>query len=291
MSRVGIFSAALNPGALMARGSVPGLGGMSTAAVGGVAVLLACWPVLVWYVRGSADGSNDPWGLLALATAAWVLWRAPSTPVPQQPWALPALGMAAYTLATLAGAPMALRALCVAGALVALGSAWRLGRRLDVPLLGLALLALPLTATLQFYAGYPLRVLAGTLALVLLQGNGLAVTLEGAVLWWDGRQIAIDAPCSGIRMLWAGAYLMVAASALFRFSTGQTLCAAALTLTTVVAANALRAAALFYLEAGLVPLPAWTHEAAGMAVFLAAGCTIVAGLHRIGRFSRKGAVC
>ena len=132
---------------------------------------------------------------------------------------------------------------------------------------------------------------APVVALVLLQGNGLAVTLEGAVLWWDGRQIAIDAPCSGIRMLWAGAYLMVAASALFRFSTGQTLCAAALTLTTVVAANALRAAALFYLEAGLVPLPAWTHEAAGMAVFLAAGCTIVAGLHRIDRFSRKGAVC
>lgn len=28
---------------------------------------LACWPVLAWYGRGSFDGSNEPWGLLALS--------------------------------------------------------------------------------------------------------------------------------------------------------------------------------------------------------------------------------
>lgn len=255
------------------------------------AAVLAVWPVLVWYVRGSADGSNDPWGLLALATAAWVLWRAPPAGAPQRPWLLPGCAMGVYAGATLAGLPMALRALCAVAALVSLASAWRLGRRLDVPLLGLALLALPLTATLQFYAGYPLRVVAGTLAVVLLQSNGLAVTLDGALLLWDGRQIAIDAPCSGIRMLWAGGYLMTTASALFRFTPGQSVCAAALTLTAVVAANAVRAAALFYLETGLLPLPAWTHEAAGMAVFLAAGAAMVFGLHRIDRTGRRSAAC
>ncbi|WP_034923523.1 archaeosortase/exosortase family protein, partial [Candidatus Accumulibacter vicinus] len=67
--------------------------------------------------------------------------------------------------------------------------------------------------SLQFYGGYPLRVLAGSLAVALLQLNGLAVERAGAVLLWDGRQIAIDAPCSGLRMLWAGAYLMAAAAA------------------------------------------------------------------------------
>lgn len=246
-----------------------------------VLLALACWPVLAWYGRGSFDGSNDPWGLLALVTAAFVLWRAPPAAPLRQPFMLPSIFLLLYCLATVAGLPMALRAMAVALAMTAMASAWRLGRRLDLPLLALALLALPLTASLQFYCGYPLRVLAGWLAVGLLKSNGLAVLLDGAVFLWDGRQIAIDAPCSGLRMLWAGGYLMAAAAALFRFSPRQTLLAASLTGTIVIAANAVRAAALFYLESGLLPLPAWTHEAAGMSVFLAAGLLIVHGLYRI----------
>lgn len=241
----------------------------------------ACWPILVWYGRGSFDGSNEPWGLLALATAAWRLWRVPPAAPPNRPFAMPTAFLLLYGVATLAGLPVSLRAIAAALAMAALGSACRLGRRLDLPLLALALLALPLTATLQFYAGFPLRLLAGGLAVVLLQANGLSVVLDGAVFLWDGRQIAIDAPCSGIRMLWAGLYLMAAASALFRFNSRQTLLAAALTLALVIAANAIRAAALFYLESGLLPLPAWTHEAAGMSVFVAAGLLIVHGVFLI----------
>lgn len=244
---------------------------------------LACWPVLAWYGRGSFDGSNDPWGLLALTTAGFVVWRAPPAVPPRQPLLLPGIFLLLYSLATLAGLPIALRAMLATLAMTALASAWHLGRRLDLPLLALALLALPLTASLQFYGGYPLRVLAGWLAVGLLKSNGLAVVLDGAVFLWDGRQIAIDAPCSGLRMLWAGGYLMAAAAALFRFSPHQTVLAAALTGGIVIAANAVRAAALFYLESGLLPLPAWTHEAAGMSVFLAAGLLIVHGLFRIER--------
>lgn len=251
----------------------------------------ACWPVLIWYGRGSFDGSNEPWGLLALATAALLLWRVtPATPL-NRPFALPAACLLLYSLATLVALPVSLRAIVAALAMAALGSACRLGRRLDLPLLALALLALPLTATLQFYAGYPLRLLAGGLAVVLLQANGLAVVLDGAVFLWDGRQIAIDAPCSGIRMLWAGGYLIAAAAALFRFNSRQSLLAVGLTLAVVVAANAIRAAALFYLETGLLPLPAWTHEAAGMSVFIAAGLIIVHGLVRIDRMPNGGQAC
>lgn len=252
---------------------------------------LAGWPVLAWYGRGSFDGSNDPWGLLALATAALVLWRAPPALPPGRPVLLPAGFMLLYTAATLAAVPISLRAVCAVLAMAALGSAWRLGRRLDLPLAALALLALPLTASLQFYAGYPLRLLAGWLAVILLQANGLSVVLDGAVFLWDGRQIAIDAPCSGIRMLWAGGYLTAAAAALFRFNPRQTLQAAALTLAVVIAGNAIRAAALFYLETGLLPLPAWTHEAAGMSVFVTAGLIIVHGLVRIDRQHNGGRAC
>lgn len=250
----------------------------------------AGWPVLLWYARGSIDASNGPWGLLALATAAWLLGCAPPArrpaPVPHR-FLVPGLGLLAYTLCTLAGLPMALRALGMSLAWVGLASAWRLGRRLDPALLGLALLALPLGATLQFFAGYPLRVVAGTLAVALLRSNGLAVSLDGVLLAWDGRQIAIDAPCAGLHMLWAAAYLVCTACALWRFTAAQTLRGAVLALAAVVAANGVRAAALFYLETGLLPLPGWAHEAAGLAVFAAAGLGIVAGLHRIGHPHRS----
>lgn len=107
---------------------------------------LACWPVLAWYGRGSFDGSNEPWGLLALVTAALVVWRAPPAAPPRQPLLLPSLFLLIYSLASLAGVPIALRAMLAALAMTALASAWYLGRRLDLPLLALALLALPLTA-------------------------------------------------------------------------------------------------------------------------------------------------
>lgn len=252
-----------------------------------LALLAAFWPVLLWYLRGSFDGSNDPWGLLALLAAALTLGREPARQPPAQPPAqpllLPLLGLGLYATASLAGLPLSLRAGLAALTLGALLSAWRLGRRLDLPLTGLLLLALPLAASLQFYLGYPLRVLAGHLTLLLLDLHGLPVQLEGATLLWNGQEIAIDAPCSGVRMLWSGLFLMAAAAAWHRFSPRQTLLALGLTLVAVVAANGLRAAALFYLESGLLQLPPWVHDATGLAVFLAAGAGILEAMQRIDR--------
>ncbi len=248
-----------------------------------LALLAAFWPVLLWYLRGSFDGSNDPWGLLALLAAALALGREPARQPPPQPLLLPLLGLGLYGAASLAGLPLSLRAGLAALTLGALLSAWRLGRRLDLPLTGLLLLALPLAASLQFYLGYPLRVLAGHLTLLLLDLHGLPVQLEGATLLWNGQEIAIDAPCSGVRMLWSGLFLMAAAAAWHRFTPRQTLLALGLTLVAVVAANGLRAAALFYLESGLLQLPPWVHDATGLAVFLAAGAGILEAMQRIDR--------
>lgn len=261
----------------------------SVPGAGLLLILAACWPVLAWYWRGSLDGSNDPWGLLALGTALFALRHSPRLPQPAHPLALPGVCLILYAMATVAGLPASLRAIAAALALAALGSArWR-GRRLDLPIASLALLALPLTATLQFYFGYPLRLLAGWLAVVLLQLNGIAVVLDGTTFLWDGRQIAIDAPCSGIRMLWAGCYLTAAGAALFRFSPRQTMATGMLTLLVVITANAIRAAALFYLEGGLVDLPAWTHEAAGLSVFLAAGGLIANRLLQMAKTPERAA--
>lgn len=236
---------------------------------------IAFWPVWIWFARGTADGSNDSAGLLAAATAVAIVWRAPVVTQLAYPLALPAVLLAIYALATAAGVPAAACALPAALALAALASAFRLGRRIDIALLSLCLLALPLAASLQFYFGYPLRVVAGTLSVALLRMNGITVVRDGAMLAWDGQLISIDAPCSGVKMLWAGMYLACALAASYRLNTARTLAALAMAGGVIVAANAVRAAALFYLESGLIRLPSWGHQATGIGCFIAAALGVL----------------
>lgn len=244
-----------------------------------LALCLALWPVWGWYVRGSLDGSNDPWGLLATVTALGLVWQGQPLRRLAAPLVLPGMFLVLYMGAVWWGLPVSIRAVLGFMALGCLLSAYRLGRRLDLPLLGLLLLALPLTASLQFYLGYPLRVVAGILAAGLLQLDGLGVVRQGTMLLWEGQLVAIDAPCSGIKMLWTGLFLATACAGLYRFSVVKTLMVLALSAAVVILANGLRAATLFYLEAGLMDLPPWMHEAAGITVFLGAGVAIVAGAH------------
>ena len=97
-------------------------------------------------------------------------------------------------------------------AFLALGFAWSLWRH-GTPFrpwaVGLGLLGLPMASSLQFYLGYPLRVASGAVALVLLRLGGVAVDREGVYLRAGGELVMIDAPCSGMRMLWAGLLLGV----------------------------------------------------------------------------------
>ena len=137
----------------------------------------AFWPVWVWFAAGSMDASNDYTGLLAAASA---ILLAGSTRVEQRiayPLLLPTALTAAYAIATAAGVSMSLRAMLAFLALAALASACRMGKRFDLTLAALSMLALPLAASLQFYFGYPLRVLAGALSATLLQLNGIAANL------------------------------------------------------------------------------------------------------------------
>jgi exosortase/archaeosortase family protein len=241
----------------------------------------AFWPLWPWFVAGSADASNDYSSLLAAATAIAFVWKAKQSAPLAHPLALPALLVVAYALATAAGVAPGACALLAAVALAALASAWRLGRRMDAALLALCVLALPLAATLQFYGGYPLRVVAGELSVAMLRMNGIAVVREGAMLAWDGRLISIDAPCSGIRMLWAGLYLACALAASYRLPALRTLGALVLACAVVVAANAVRAASLFHVEAGLLPLPSWAHQGTGVVCFVAAALAILFGVRAL----------
>ena len=245
------------------------------------ALCLACWPVLRWFVAGMLDGSNDSAGLLAAAAAAAVIVLAPGREAVARPLMLPCVCMAVYLAATACQVPVPARSLILALAITALASSLRLGKRFDMSLFALCILALPFAATLQFYLGYPLRVLAGDLSAFLLRMNGIAVAREGAMVAWQGQLVSIDAPCSGVKMLWSGLLLASALAGAVQLSSLRTAVALVLAIVAIVAANAIRATALFYMEAGIVHLPASAHDAIGVVSFAAAAAGILFMTHRM----------
>lgn len=162
------------------------------------ALLIGHWSVCPWYIARLDDGSDEPWGLLALGTvfACLILRRETFR------WQVASLGFAAATLLGQSILPSETPALIRASlAMVGFG-ALIYHRRDGVPLAALLLLSLPVIASLQFYLGYWLRLITGHGSGVLLNLLGVDVVPSGVLLLWRGETIAIDPPCSGIRMLW-----------------------------------------------------------------------------------------
>jgi exosortase/archaeosortase family protein len=241
----------------------------------------AFWPVWRWLAVRAMDGSSDSWECLGLATAALFLWRqnpkaSPATPAP----GLPVFLLLLYA-ATYAFLPPLLRAGIAVSAMAAGLSAVCFGQRLHLAVWGLMLLGLPVIASLDFYLGYPMRVVAGSATAGLLQMNGFSVVREGALLKWNSQLISIDAPCSGVRMLWTGLYMCFALAAFYRLDAMRTALLGFAALATVLAANVLRAAALFYAESGVVRLPDDGHAAIGLALFLLTALAIAAAGERL----------
>ena len=249
-----------------------------------IALLLAFWPVGHWYVARLSDGSDEPWGILALVTALALLIRPPAITRTVQPaWVL--LGLGVYATMTVVSSPL-LRAVAAVAVLGYVLSTQRTGRAFDAGLWGLLLFSLPWLATLQFYLGYPMRALTAALAAPWLQFSGFAVTASGAALDWNGLLISVDAPCSGIRMLWMALYLTLALGCWLRLPNGRTLLTCLGATGLVVVANTLRAAALFYLEADVLPYaaPAWLHDAIGLAIFAVLAATLIASVHHVAQY-------
>jgi exosortase/archaeosortase family protein len=216
------------------------------------------------------DGlSALPLALVGLAAAAPALRRivaGEASPVPLA-WLSPAL--ACYVAATLAGPALP-------GAAVAVVAVALLCRRIAgdampwAPLVGLALLALPVLPSLDFYLAYPMRLAGAGLAAALLRLNGLAVGVEGVALSWNGSLLLFDAACSGVRMLWAGLLLVSAVGLAAGFGLRRYAQAVVIAAAIAIAGNAVRAASLFYVENGFAgPLRGpVAHEAVGLISFL-----------------------
>jgi exosortase/archaeosortase family protein len=228
---------------------------------------LALWPHGLWAARRIADGSDEPLGTAALVVLLVWLWRARETlrATPRLPWlgAAGALTLGAavafFVLPPLAAALIAVLAL--ASHLVA----WLPDHAPRAALVGLALLALPLIASLQFYAGYPLRVVTAQASAWLLQAAGIAAERSGTAMTVLGQLVVVDAPCSGVQMAWVAWFGACAVAAFAGVTDAPLLRRLPLVGVAVLTANVLRNSALVALEARPQGLAPWAHEAIGLA--------------------------
>jgi exosortase/archaeosortase family protein len=241
-----------------------------------LALLAASWSHLLWMARRLTDGSDEPWGLLALVTVLALLARDRRELQASTPRALAASGLlaAGAAAAGLVVPPIFAAALAMLALAVLIASA--LPRRPAAPVFTLLLLALPVIASLQFYFGFPLRLATAHLAAPLLAAAGIDAQAAGAALVWRGQTILVDPPCAGIGMLWVGSWAAALASYLHGASARRTFVNGCFAAGVVFAANALRNVALFFPEAGLVAQPAWLHPAIGLAAFAVALAPVLA---------------
>jgi len=245
--------------------------------------VLAFWDVWHWYVARALYSWDQPWGMLALI-AAIAFVAASRQPWPQTERSLlwPAILVMFYAATYLTFAPLA-RATVAFTALAVTTSSLRFGKSFHPGLFGLVYLSLPTLPTLQFFGGYPLRVVVANLTAPILRLSGFAVIPEGTCLNWAGQMIWIDAPCSGIKMLWVGLFLTFVVLCLYELPLLKTLLLLPLVGVVIMAANVFRAVALFYLEAGVLQMPSWGHEYAGVIAFLLEAVGIVSIVWRLRR--------
>lgn len=238
---------------------------------------LAFWPVWRWYLARLTDASDEPWGVLALLTAViFLAWHKKAEPVEflkPLPLVVCCVLVLIYAV-TFPVLPPLLRAILAVLALSCTLSMCYLGRSVHIGILGLLLLSLPLIASLQFYLGYPVRVLTAEIASRLIAVTGYPVVAAGNCFHWAGEVIAVDAPCSGIKMLWSGLYVNFTLACFGGLSPSRTWLSYSLSTLTIFIGNLIRTTILFYAEAGIIRFPRFPqfptdgHQVIGLVAFV-----------------------
>lgn len=248
---------------------------------------LALWPTWWWMGQRMVDGSDDPLGLLALAALGGLLWqqRRHLRAAPRLGFQTAALAGAVLTTALHQQLPDLVVALIgllsVAAGLIAFLPA----RVATAPVLGLSVLSLPLLASLQFYAGFPLRVVTAEASRCLLS-IAHSVERTGSSLVVNGQLIIVDAPCSGVQMAWLG-YFTACVVALASHKRNKTfLLRLPLVGVLVLLGNVLRNTVLVGAQASGTPLPVWGHDAVGLLVLAAVCGGIAWAMGRTGTLER-----
>lgn len=222
-------------------------------------IVVSLFPILLWYVRRLDDGSDEPLGLVALALAVLLAWRDRHELLPT------GASRSGGALLLLVGAlstawlPPLIRA---AAAVTGLAFFYGIHRRSGI--LALLLLSLPVVASLQFLAGYPMRAVSAGGAVMALNALGATAAREGTGILLNGVNHGVDPACSGIRMLWQSLVAAAALAALHRLSWKKSVGIIALGGWLTLPANSLRALLLVMESTGKSPLGFLSHEMTGL---------------------------
>lgn len=239
--------------------------------------LIAFWSAWQWLTARVWSSDEEIWGIFAIAAAVFFcFFRSENVSVKLSTFSL--YSSAIFTIlyaASFAYAPPLARSALAMTALTLTLSGWRFNRKFHAGIFTLLLLGLPVMASFNFFLGYPLRVIVGEAVEFLLKLQGLEVWREGVGLHFGEKLIWIDAPCSGVKMLWFGIFLTAVLITFFRFNILKSITALIIAFAAILLGNVFRASALFYTEAEIFQIPAWMHEAIGVFAFLLTALGIV----------------
>lgn len=241
----------------------------------------ALWPHWQWAASRLLDGSDDPLGLAALAALAGLVWRMEPRlrGSPQPGWLAVAMGASlAATIAGFVAPPLLGASLAVLAMAAGLRSLMPSGSA-ALPVAGLAVLALPVISSLQFYAGFPLRVVTAQASTWLLQAGGLDAERSGTAMQVAGRLVIVDAPCSGVQMVWMAYFCACAVAAFTGMADRRFLGRLPWVGLMVMAGNIVRNSVLVALEARHAPVPESVHQGVGLVVLAAVCAGVMAVIH------------
>lgn len=235
--------------------------------------LVGFWAVWRWLTFRVWTSGDEIWSLLALACGGFFCLTAGFGEIEKEKnpifygLSFAALFTIFYVLSFAFDAPPLIRAVLAITALTFTLSVWRCGKTFHFGIYALLLLSLPLVASLNFFLGYPMRLVVGKSAEFLLRLQGLDVVREGVSLKIGEKLIWIDAPCSGVKMLWFGFFLAAVLICFYRLKFLKSAIVFSAAFAIILLGNIFRATALFYIEAEIIKSPAWMHSAVGVLVF------------------------
>jgi Transmembrane exosortase (Exosortase_EpsH) len=172
-------------------------------------VALAAWPSVVWTGRRLIDSAGDRLGIVALCALMLALWHARLRFDRPPRVALLCIAATLVFATNLApdALPDALRALIAACAVTTALASVADRDETIAPYAGMLLLALPLMASIDFHAGYPLRLLTAESSRWLLSLADWEVARVGSTVTVDGHFVQAAATSSGAHLAWVGAFI------------------------------------------------------------------------------------
>jgi exosortase/archaeosortase family protein len=238
---------------------------------------LALMPTWTWCAARLFDRSDDPLGIVALAALAVLVARDRErfASSPRVAWLVAATLLAAVAILSGPLLPPLVRGVLAVLSVSATLMAVRAEGQPMLALTGLALLALPLLSSLQFFVGYPLRVVTAEASRLILTMFGVAAERSGAALEIAGRLVMVDAPCAGIHMGWVAYFTACVAAAAMHVPDGRFLRRLPWVGVAVLIGNIVRNTLLVIKDAKLVQWPDGTHEAIGVLAFAAVATLVL----------------